>query len=70
MLGSRGYGLGGIGGEERGCGRTSEDVAVFVLDVAYDEGREECQEEIPEPVGGGRECALLGARACWEGLAD
>ncbi len=51
-------------------GRTGEDVAVFVVDVAYDEGREECQEEIPEPVGGGRECALLGAGPRWEGLAD
>ena len=62
--------MGGIGGEERGWGRTGEDVAVFVVDVAYDEGREECQEEIPEPVGGGRECALLGAGPRWEGLAD
>ncbi len=48
-----------------GSGHTGGDVAVFVVDIAYDEGREECQEEIPEPVGGGRECALLGAGARW-----
>lgn len=35
-------------------GRTCENVAVFVMDVAGDEGREEGQEEVPEPVGGGR----------------
>ena len=50
--------------------RTGEDVAVFVVDVAGDEGREEGQEEVPEPVGGGRQCALLGTRARWESLAD
>ena len=50
--------------------RTGEDVAVFVVNVARDEGREEGQEKVPEPVGGGRKCALLGARARWESLAN
>ena len=34
--------------------RTCKYVAVFVLDVACYEGREEREEEVPEPVGSGR----------------
>jgi hypothetical protein len=50
--------------------RTCKNVAVSVVDVACDEGREECEEEVPEPVGSGRQCALLGTRPCWESLAN
>jgi hypothetical protein len=34
--------------------RTCENVAVFVVNVACDEECEECEQEIPEPVGSGR----------------
>ena len=40
------------------------------MDVGCDEGREEREEEVPEPVGSGRQSALLGTRPCWEGFTD
>ena len=50
--------------------RTCKNVAVSVLDVARDEGREEREEEVPEPVGSGCQRALLGTRPGWESLAN
>ena len=50
--------------------RTCKNVAVFVLDVARDEGREEREEEVPEPVGSGCQRALLRTRPGWESLAN
>ena len=47
-----------------------EDEAVAVVDRVGDEGREEGEEEVPEPVARGGECGLARARAGREGLAD